>query len=84
MTKDCNQPKTLNLQVSEVHKALLSVVELVDAGHRVIFGKDWSFIQDKQTGRCDTMDRTPDGFDLITWVRAAGEPSSPDFTGQGR
>ena len=84
VTKDGGRPKMLNLQVSDVHKALLSVGELVDNGFRVVFDKEWSFIQDKRTGTCDTMDRTVDGFDLVTWVKSADKINDADFARRGR
>ena len=53
LTRDGGPPKQLNLQVSEVHKGLLSVIELIDNGHRVVFDRDLSFIQEKATCHCD-------------------------------
>ena len=69
----------MNLQVSEVHQGLLSVIELIDHGHRVVFDRDWSLIQDKATGHCDTLERTDDSFDLINWVKSVDEVDKPGF-----
>ena len=57
VTKDGGAPKSLNLQVANVHKALLSVIELVDSGRRVICHRDWGFIEDKSSEWRDAMDR---------------------------
>ena len=71
VNRDGGAPKILNLQVMAVHKPLLSVAELVRAGHRVVFDRDRCYIQDKKTGWCDTIDQTEDSFELTTWVKAA-------------
>ena len=84
VTRDCNPPKMLKLQVSDVNKGLLSVIELVKSGHRVVFDQEWSYIMDKESGKCDTIDQTEDTFELTTWVKSAGSPSEKGFPGQGR
>lgn len=93
ITKDGGAHKAFNLQVANVHKALLSVIEIVDSGHRVVFDKHWSFIEDKSSEWRDTIDRRDDEFELVTWVKSApsnaeksnGEPSEkPSRQGFGR
>ena len=69
VTEGTSHPRQMNLQVSDVHKALLSVIELVKKGQRVVFDDDWSYIQDKATGVCDTLLQTDDSFELVTWVK---------------
>ena len=77
VTRDGGAPKVLNRQVSEVHKGLLSVIELVRAGHRVVFDQDWSYIQDKETAWTDTIDQGEDSLELMTWVKSADAVSKP-------
>ena len=50
ITNDGGVPKNINLQVADVRKGLLSVIELVKSGHRVVFVDEWSFIEDKDSG----------------------------------
>ena len=83
VTRDGGSPKLLNLQVSDVHKGLLSVIELVKSGYRVVFDEEWSYIQDKSIGLCDTMDQGDDSFELVTWVKPADKVTNKDFGRRG-
>ena len=79
VTNDGGVPKNINLQVAAVHKGLLSVIELVKSGLRVVFDNEWSFIEDKDSGWRDTIDQKEDEFELVAWVKAAqGTQSGPD------
>ena len=84
ITEQTGQPRQLNLQVSDVHKGLLSVIELVKKGQRVVFDNDWSYIQDKSTGVCDTLLQTDDSFELVTWVKPVDSvvPNTAGFARQ--
>ena len=84
VTGETRDPRLMTLQVSDVHKALLSVVELIKKGQRVVFDADWSYIQDKTTGACDTVVQTDDSFELVTWVKPADQVKSEDFHRPGR
>ena len=79
LTRDGGPPKQLNLQVSEVHKGLWSVIELIDNGHGVVFDWDVSIIQETALCHCDTMKRTDDSFVLITWVKSVDEVRKSRF-----
>ena len=84
VTNDGGVPKNINLQVADVHKGLLSVIELVKSGHRVVFDDEWSFIEDKDSGWRDTIDQKEDEFELVAWVKAAqGTHSGPDKPDSG-
>ena len=79
VTEHTENPRQMNLQVSDVHKGLLSVIELVKKGQRVEFDADCSYIQDKSTGTCDTLVQTDDSFELVTWVKpVSGITTSPE------
>ena len=82
VTNDGGVPKNINLQVADVHKGLLSVIELVKSGHRVVFDEEWCYIEDKDSGWRDTIDQKEDEFELVAWVKAAqgakSEPGKPD------
>ena len=84
VTEDSRHPRHLTLQVSEVHKGLLSVIEMIRKGQRVVFDQDWSYIQDKSTGQCDTLVQTDDSFELVTWVKPANKVNKEDFPRPGR
>ena len=40
-----------------------------DAGKRVVFDNDGSYIEDKATGHREKIDRVGNAFDFTTWVR---------------
>ena len=42
--------RRMKVQVTEVNKALLSVSRIVQAGNRVVFDEEGSYIEDKTTG----------------------------------
>ena len=80
-TNDGGTPKNINLQVADVHKGLLSVIEMVNSHHRVVFDEDWSYIEDKETGWRDTINQEEDEFELVAWVKAANENAIRDSGG---
>ena len=84
ITEQTGQPRQLNLQVADVHKGLLSVIELVKKGQRVVFDDEWSYIQDKRSGQCDTLLQTDDSWELVTWVKPVDSvvPSTGGFARQ--
>ena len=84
ITNETKSPRQMTLQVSDVHKGLLSVMELIQKGQRVVFDSDWSYIQDKSTGSCDTPIRTDDSFELVTWVKPINTVKAEDFPRAGR
>ena len=84
VTQDTAVPREMKLQVSDVHKGLLSVIEMIDAGQRVVFDSEWSYIQDKKTGACDSLIRNDDAFELVTWVKSATRVKDQGFARQGR
>ena len=49
----------------------------------MVFDEEWSHIQDKNTGLCDTMDQAEDSFELITWVKQADKVTKEYFGRRG-
>ena len=64
--------KNLTAQVCEVNKALLSVKKVVQAGNKVVFDSDGSFIEDKITGQKLWLKEENGMYKLQMWVRGVG------------
>ena len=75
------------MQVADVNRALLSVSRAIDGGNRVVFDKDWCFIEDLRAGERFTIQRKGGPYILETWVKARrnqGAPPPAPFQRQGR
>ena len=60
-------------QVTEVNKAQLSVSKLVQSGHRVVFDKEGSYVEDKESGEVMKMREVGGMYMLKMWIpRNAG------------
>ena len=81
-TDDSSTIRGLTMQVANVQKALLSVSKAVDAGNRVVFDEQWSFIEDKRTGERTTLQRQGNLYTLESWVKQRVEEAAP-FGGLG-
>ena len=66
----------LTLQVADVTRALLSVSKAVDGGNRVVFDQDWSYIEDRRTGKRTTITRQGMLYVLEAWVKKKPETSN--------
>ena len=64
------------MQVADVSKPLMSVSRAVDSGCRVVFDRDWSFIEDKATGEKTSIERRGGLYMMESWVRAKPEPNT--------
>ena len=71
-------PKLLNIQICDVHKPLLAVSRLCEAGHAVIFHPAWSYIENLATGEKTTLEKKGGLYELRAWVKKA-----PDIKNQG-
>ena len=69
--------RNLKVQVCDVNKALLSVKKITNAGNRVIFDNEGSYIEDKLTGEKMWLREEGGMYMLRMWVR------NP-FTGLGK
>ena len=61
----------IKAQVCEVNKALLSVSKLVQAGNRVVFDPQGSYIEDTTTGEQIWLQETGGMYTLKMWVPAS-------------
>ena len=87
---DSSTARGLRMQIADVSKPLMSVSRAVDSGCRVIFDKDWSYIEDKATGERTTVERRGGLYVLESWVKSkpeakpeTGEPATAPFHGPG-
>ena len=62
--------KSLTAQVCDVNKALLSVRRIVENGHKVVFDKSGSYIEDKSSGEKMWLREEGGMYMLKMWVRA--------------
>ena len=77
-TKEWSNLKGVSFQIAPVHKTLLSVSQMVDNNHRVVFDDDWSYLEDKATGEKTTLVRRNGLFVLQAWVRPRNDsPPNP-------
>ena len=87
MTGNSQTEHRLTIQVADVNRALLSVSKAVDGGNRVVFSKDWSDIEDMNTGERTTLSRRGGLYVLDTWVRSRpndGRPENARSSNDGR
>ena len=63
----------IKAQVCEVNKALLSVSKLVQAGNRVVFDPQGSYIEDTTTGEQMWLKEVGGMYTLKMWVLATTE-----------
>ena len=62
-------------QVTDVSKALLSVMKIVQAGNRVVFDKDECFLESKNSGRRIPIEQRNGSYVLKVWIHR--DQSSP-------
>ena len=80
-TEGAMQPKSIAMQVADVHKALLSLSRCADMGFESRFGSHFGCLFDTATGEVIPLQRRGNLYVLRAWIRAA--PASP-FDGQDR
>ena len=64
------QLRKMKAQVCEVNKALLSVKRVVQAGNRVVFDKDGSYVEDTYTGERMPLREEGGMYMLKLWVKS--------------
>ena len=70
------RPKKMTLQVAKVHKTLISVGKLEEAGNSVVISRRWgAYIEDDQTGERTYMRRRGGLYEIDLWVRTFPRPS---------
>ena len=71
MTPGSATPKGIIFQVSNVHKPLMSVGAMADAGFECVLGKVGGVMRDVDSGECIPLTRKGNLYVLKAWVRAA-------------
>ena len=71
MTPGSATPKGVVFQVSDVHKPLMSVGAMADAGYEVLFKKEGGYMCDMDTGELIPLTRKGNLYTLKAWVCAA-------------
>ena len=71
------QRKAMNMQVTDVHKPLMSVAKICDAGHTVVFKPDGGYIHNTHTGEHTHFRRENNVYRLTVKLHEA------DFVRQG-
>jgi hypothetical protein len=61
--------RRMKVQVCDVNKALLSVSKMVQAGNRVVFSKEESYVEDVVTGERMYMQDRGGMYMLKLWVK---------------
>ena len=71
MTPGSTTPKGVVFQVSDVHKPLMSVGAMTDAGYEILFRKEGGFMRDMDSGEQIPLQRRGNLYVLKAWVCAA-------------
>ena len=70
-TEGASAPKTISMQVADVHKALLSLSRFADMGFESRFGAAFGCLIDTMTGEITSLQRRRNIYILRAWIRAA-------------
>ena len=74
MTPGSKVPKGIVFQVTDVHKPLMSVGAMADAGFECLMAKQGGFMRDVDTGELIPLQRRGNLYVLQAWVRSADAP----------
>ena len=70
-TEGATTVKHINMQVADVHKALLSLSRCADMGFESRFGRTMGALIDEETGEVIPLKRKGNLYVLRCWLRAA-------------
>ena len=70
-TEGASAPKSISMQVADVHKALLSLSRCADMGFESRFGASFGCLIDTMTGEITPLQRRGNLYILRAWIRAA-------------
>ena len=70
-TENASQPRHINMQVADVHKALLSLSRRADMGFESRFGRRMGALIDEETGEVVPLQRKGNLYVLRCWLKAA-------------
>ena len=76
-TEGASQPKSICMQVADVHKALLSLSRCADMGFESRFGASFGCLIDTATGEVTPLQRRGNLYVLRAWIRAAPAIAAP-------
>ena len=71
MTRGSSTPKGIIFQVSDVHKPLMWVGSMADAGFECLLGKDGGIMRDIDSGEMIPLERRGNLYHFKAWVRSA-------------
>ena len=71
---ETGQERRMKAQVCDVNKVLLCVKRILQAGNRVVFDEETSYIEDKSSGERMYLEDRGGMFMLKVWVRSASKP----------
>ena len=71
MTAGSTVPKGIVFQVTDVHKPLMSVGAMCDAGYECLMSKEGGFMRDVESNEMIPLVRRGDLYVLQAWVRTA-------------
>lgn len=69
----------MEVQIADVKKTLASVARMCEAGNRVVFDSQGSYVEHKASGKRTAIEKGKDGYKIRMWI-----PKEGDFQGQGR
>ena len=70
-TENASESKKINLQVADVHKALLSLSRCADMGYESRFGRRAGALIDEESGEVIPLQRKGNLYVLKCWLKAA-------------
>ena len=70
-TEEAEQARTINMQVADVHKPLLSLSRCADMGFESRFGRTMGALIDEETGEVVPLRRKGNLYVLRCWLKAA-------------
>ena len=75
----------MDVQIAEVKKTLGSVRRICEAGNRVVFDEDGSYVENKSSGERTALQKEKGSYVLTLWVpRESGPKQKGPFPRQGR
>ena len=81
MTMGAAQPKQITFQVADVHKALLSITRIADAGYECHLNDKGGFLLDTYTGERVPITRKGSLYVMRAWIK--DNKNSQGFVRQG-
>ena len=76
---ECGLPRKMDVQVTEVNRALLSLPKIVNSSNRVVFDSEGSYIEHCETGERSPLEESNGTFAMRLWGHK--DQKSP-FAGQ--